>query len=294
MTERATRTKLLTQRVEEFTRTLPGLGRGRVGAIHDARVAIRRLREVLPLLELEARQAARFNDRLKHVADSLGGVRECDVLLSLIAEQPRRSGRSSDAKELLTSIIEQGRRRLAVSIRSRSAVLARRRINRALQALIPRVDGPSGARAARAWRWAIDARVARRASALQSVLDDAGVVYVPAALHHVRLAVKKLRYAIELRDDVHGRRSAQVGVLKGVQGTLGRLHDLDALILRIRSEQARLDSCDDPAWSEWDATVRALERASRALHAAYLRDRRAVRRVCAAVGLAERQPARAS
>jgi CHAD domain-containing protein len=48
----------------------------------------------------------------------------------------------------------------------------------------------------RGWQWALGARVARRASALRAAIDTAGGW--SERLHKVRIALKKLRYAVEL------------------------------------------------------------------------------------------------
>ena len=46
--------ELLHKRLERFTRMLQALGEGDVRALHRARVASRRLREMLPVLQLDA------------------------------------------------------------------------------------------------------------------------------------------------------------------------------------------------------------------------------------------------
>ena len=47
-------------------------------------------------------------------------------------------------------------------------------------------------------------RVARRAASLKAAIDEAGAVYLPERLHAVRIAVKKLRYAVELEHEIAG------------------------------------------------------------------------------------------
>jgi hypothetical protein len=83
---------LLNPRLERFTRMLHGLVDGDVRALHRTRVASRRLREILPVLELDPDVARRLGRRLRKVTERLGVVRELDVLSSLI-EELHESGR---------------------------------------------------------------------------------------------------------------------------------------------------------------------------------------------------------
>src|SRR5262245_52825810 len=90
-----TRHDLLRSRLERFTRMLPGVEAGDIQAIHRTRVASRRLRELLPLLELEPKTARKLGRRLRRITRQLGSVRELDVLL-LLTEELSASGRYSD------------------------------------------------------------------------------------------------------------------------------------------------------------------------------------------------------
>ena len=65
---------------------------------------------------------------------------------------------------------------------------------------------PNGQFERSSWRWAVDARVARRATRLNQAVDAAGALYLSERLHAVRIAVKKLRYALELATKL-GRRA---------------------------------------------------------------------------------------
>src|SRR5262245_3239430 len=86
---------LLRSRLERFTRMLPGLASGDVKAIHRTRVASRRLRELLPLLELDSKATRRLGRRLRRTTRQLGEVRELDVLL-MLTEDVAASGRYSE------------------------------------------------------------------------------------------------------------------------------------------------------------------------------------------------------
>src|SRR5882762_5816865 len=81
-----TRSELLKKRVDQFTRLLQAVQGGDVRALHQARVTSRRMRELLPMLQLDRSTARKLGRRLRKVTSRLGTVRELDVLLLLIDE----------------------------------------------------------------------------------------------------------------------------------------------------------------------------------------------------------------
>src|SRR5438105_8075765 len=159
---------LLRTRLERFTRMLQGIPQGDVRALHRTRVASRRLREVLPILQLDPDVASKLSRRLRKITVRLGTVREFDVLLGVIDELKETERFPKAALTRVAAEIAEDRSH------ARSRLLAKVQIDelhrvaakldkmaRALEkARIPR-DAGTGRRS---WRWAIDARVARRAS----------------------------------------------------------------------------------------------------------------------------------
>src|SRR5262245_20539323 len=82
------------KRVRAFRRDLSGLEQGDAESLHRVRIASRRLRELVPLLGLDADTARKLRRRLGRVTQQLGVVRELDVAAQLAAglsEQPRYS-----------------------------------------------------------------------------------------------------------------------------------------------------------------------------------------------------------
>ena len=132
--------------------------------------------------------------------------------------------------------------------------------------------------AARSWRWAIDARVAKRAANLSAAMNDAGAIYLPERLHAVRIAVKKLRYAVELSSEAAGEHggAADLRVLKRSQELLGRMHDMQMLIDEVRQTQASLAPPSVAVWRDLDALGTSLEDDCRRLHARYMGQRDAL------------------
>src|SRR4029077_4908778 len=120
------------------------------------------------------------------------------------------------------------------------------------------------------WRWAIDARVAKRASRLRAAIDKAGAGYLPERLHDVRLAIKKMRYSLELGADAAGaRREPDLRALTRGQEVLGRMLDLQMLIDRVRDVRAALPPPSFGVWRVHDAVVQSLDDDCRRLHARY-------------------------
>lgn len=283
------RAELLKRRVDRFSRTLAGVEKGDVKSVHRARVASRRLRELVPALQLDAARASKLSRRLRKVTNRLGAVRELDVILLLLDElhvsRPIHQAAIQRVRSRVSKDRDSARKRLA----GRPPAATMRRIIRRLERVMAELQDEHKARASggarrheRALEWAIDARVANRAARLRAAMQDAGAVYLPERLHVVRVALKKLRYALELRSDV--RREAEtpaVRTLKRVQGLLGRMHDLQVLIERVREVQASLTPPSLAVWREMDDLLLALDDMCRRLHARYVREREGVEGVAA-------------
>src|SRR5262245_17828908 len=95
------RQALLRKRLERFTRLLHGIEDGDPNAVHRTRVASRRLREVLPVLSLDADVAHKLRRRLRKITDRLGRVREHDVLHHTIKELEKHPRYSKKALGLV-------------------------------------------------------------------------------------------------------------------------------------------------------------------------------------------------
>jgi len=257
---------------------------GDVRALHRARVASRRLRELLPVLQLDHGTAHKLNRRLRRVTSRLGTVRELDVLMLLVDElHSSRRNRSAPLGRVGVAIAkarDDARKRLFRHL----PIGGLRRIARKLEKLVEELakgeqsQPRRGAdRAKSGWRWAIEARVAKRASRLHATIVEAGAVYLPERLHDVRIGVKKLRYAYELAVEAAGvKRQVELRILRRGQEILGRMHDLQMLIDRVRDVQASLAPPSLAVWRELDEVVASLDEDCRRLHARYMRARSAL------------------
>jgi CHAD domain-containing protein len=138
-------------------------------------------------------------------------------------------------------------------------------------------------------------RSIRRALALQVAIDNAGGIYLPDRLHQVRIAVKKLRYVLEIaRDLSRSRASARIRLLKSVQDLLGRMHDLEMLIMRIRALQGSDRAPTLRVSADLDRLVRRLETECRQLHVRYMGYKKKLLELCDYVTSADDRPASAA
>src|ERR1043166_4830815 len=284
------RSELLRSHLQRFNRTLRGLERGDIRMLHAARVATRRLRELVPILQLENTTTRKLSRRLRKMTKHLGGVRELDVLLLLIDELHEARREHSDALSRLAMTVakarDEARQRLPDDLPLREMRRLAKRLETAAEDLDAREDvKPS--RRSQQWRWVIDARVARRAQRLDAAMRDAGAVYLPERLHGVRIALKKLRYALELSLEAAGRSAVpQLRMLKRQQDALGRMHDLQILIERVRHMQATLAPPSVTVWRGLDRLVSALDEDCRRLHARYMHGRPALETLVGRLGAA--------
>ena len=221
--------RLLDRRARALKHHLAAAVAGKDAGVHQARVASRRLREALPVLTkgLQHTKAGKAQRKLRRLTEALGTVRELDVTLHLIDEMGDRSDIPRTAlADVRAQVIEERERRRALMLKRLAEVdthkLARRltSVRRALAA----APGTTG------WRAVLAVRIARRARRLQTAIEEAGQIYAPEGLHQVRIAAKKLRYALEIADESGAVPCpAAVRALKRVQDALGRLHDLQIL-----------------------------------------------------------------
>lgn len=273
---------LLGSRLRAFTRTLPRVRSNDLRAIDRAWTASRRLRELLPMLQLDGPTVEKLTARVRRVTRRLRDVHHADALLTLLDEldDTDRRGRQArtrvrdDVQRLSERAhIELFRRRIGNDVRRVSVKLAS-----VLKTLAPEQERRSRIRD---MNWAAKARVARRAANLKDAINAAGSVYLPVRLDAVRASVRKLRYGVELASELSdGAAESDVRALARVQMLLGQLEDAQTLIDRARHVQGSLATPDVKAWRDLDGLIISLENRCRGLHARYVRERTALVVLC--------------
>lgn len=261
-----------------------------VAALHQVRVASRRLREALPVLSegRRLRKLEKARRLMRRIARALGPVRELDVAIKALGDlDPTETGSQAGLEHLREHLVaERAERRAGMTRRLES--VTPEKIRRRLSSLIApdrarkRRETPEGKPPPVPWQSVLSARIARRAKALRSAIDRAGAIYLPDRLHAVRVSVKKLRYAVEVGRDVRAAgAAAMLRALKAAQDTLGHLHDLEMLLDRARAAQVahKPPSASDEG-ADLGAVIARLEHDCRQLHARFVARRGDLIAVC--------------
>jgi CHAD domain-containing protein len=261
-------TVLLTRRARAFKRHLKAAVDGDGHGVHQARVASRRLREAVPVLVtgLKGSKAGKARRKIRRIARALGCIRELDVTLSLVDELAARNTLPRLAlEEVRGRVVKEQERRRDVMLKR----LGRVNVNKLDRRLDSVVEALQSAQTDE-WRKTLASRLLNRSKALAAAVESAGPMYEAERLHRVRIAAKKLRYAMELAAESGVRAAAPpVRAIKRTQDTLGRLHDLQVLQRYVSAAQAKPTTRTPPDVG-LDIIARMLEEECRHLHARYL------------------------
>jgi CHAD domain-containing protein len=274
--------RALQREIGALSREIVRARRGEPDGVHRARVASRRLREYLPIIGAVTGADRRGLERdVRRVTRALGGVREMDVAREVLATV----GASARWRPAVIARVDR------VSVRTRDRrekSMAKRLAAAAIDALLTQLRGVLAATPPASRRRAagsvVIARLRQRAAALVRALDAACTLYAVAPLHRVRIAAKKLRYALELARPAAGLAAArEIRIIRDVQVRLGEIHDLQVLQDRVQAaaSESGLDHATTRQLADLD---HVLETRCRELHAKFLKP--AVR----ARELAERLP----
>jgi CHAD domain-containing protein len=221
-----------------------------IEGVHAMRVATRRLRsalrDFLPLMK--KRPLRRVRKNLKVIADSLGAVRDQDVAI-LALEHLQAAGEIDQINEQIKAGIEKllDERRAARETAQTNLIqtlgidrLTKLRANftAALNKAVRKNKQTRIVSFNEAGREAV-------ADSLQELCDLGASVYEPfnvERLHEMRIAAKRLRYAVELFTACWGESIAPFAVeIAQMQSFLGEVHDCDVwlenLSVRMRKHQ---------------------------------------------------------
>jgi CHAD domain-containing protein len=222
---------------------------GECGSIHDARIATRRTREVLPLTHQWQRRdhADQLYTIVKRMGRSLGRVRDVDVRIPLLRYMEARIPHAAPSIVLVRQRDEHQRLLLMRKLVKRFERLGVHRELATLAALAPWRRPAMWAARIGPWREQLRRNIDARATAAADAVTRATGVYFPRRLHAARIEIKKLRYATEIAVDtgVIGDVDS-LRTLKKSQDLLGDLHDRQALVDELRDAAAG-DSRIDPA-----------------------------------------------
>lgn len=209
----------------------PGAIGGDEDAVHDMRVAVRRLRSTLRTFRglWDRRESEWLRTELRWLGAQLGPVRDTQVMAARLTEAVHAEPADLVLGPVAARISARFAADLATALDELRAALASDRYAELLARLDALVEGPTAR--------TVDARwVARRVRRAVTRADDRlnralagdhqGDAERDAALHDARKAYKAARYAVEVREPAVGRRAATlVDRLKELQDVLGAHQD---------------------------------------------------------------------
>ncbi len=224
-----------------------------IAGVHDMRVATRRLRSALRDFAhlMKKKSLKKISKDIKKIADTLGTARDQDVAIAAL-EKLRKKSKDKQVKEGIAKLIEERRvirERAQLDLMETLAISQMEILQKSFEKTI-----------AEATRQTTSARVITFNEAGQNVVgnsleefcDLSGNIYEPFVdkpLHELRIAAKRLRYAVELYTACWGAPIVPFadGIAE-IQGFLGEIHDADVWL---ESLSARLRKADENVANIW-------------------------------------------
>jgi CHAD domain-containing protein len=193
--------------------------------VHDARVALRRMRSLYGQLKGVLRKGARKElcAELRWLGRRLGPLRDLDTLRARLRGS---AGARRAAGKPLAEHLERERARRLGAVR---AVLASKRHARLHERLVTRGSDAHGRRAAERFRRVVAPRIERRLVEVTELAHGLGPDTAPGVLHALRIACKELRYLVAACRGLVARplRARLLADLKALQDALGRIQDAE-------------------------------------------------------------------
>jgi len=209
-----------------------------IEALHDMRVASRRLRAALKIFQACFPKDAHADvaDGVGTVTRALGQVRDQDVLLDFIKGYAAKA--STDQLDWLVHREEQLREDARLRMLDSLADLEKSNLAGRIAALLDRAGMTSteGKRGAKRQFWAQASELVKakldKLMGISHAMNDPDAV---AELHQMRIEAKRLRYTMEAFVPCFGKPlSEAVSVVKTIQEQLGQIHDCDVWVEKLR------------------------------------------------------------
>jgi CHAD domain-containing protein len=253
------------------------------------------VRAALPIVTRGSRRR-KLKKSFTRLTRALGGVRELDVAILTLDELVSDVSVPKEGLEQLRAILQEERQHQYTEMNAILQHVDLDRLQRRTLAAVARATERDSEQSDLKRLKSVVRRAGKRAFDLQAAIENAGNIYLADRLHQVRIAVKKLRYILEIaRELSRSRASARIRLLKNVQDLLGRMHDLEVLITRIRALQGSDRAPTLKVSADLDRLVRRLEMECRQLHVRYMGFKKKLLELCDYVTAADdRQPASAA
>jgi len=217
-------------------------------ALHQARVAIRRLRSAFALFRpvLAGEPYDRLRGELRAFAETLGDARNLDVLL---AAQPRTAGPGGETADLHKDL-RRARKQAYAGV---SAALHDRTLPILVLDIVAWAEAGAWRKAGRAGHPVPEFAVERLERGWRRVRKGGADIAAlpPEDRHRLRIEIKKLRYAAEFFASLapaerRAEQRAFLAQLEAMQESLGRLNDLETAREIAPGLAAARDAPDDP------------------------------------------------
>lgn len=229
---------LILERIRELVKHEAGTRTGEdIEALHDMRVASRRLREALEIFQFcfPPKVYSRLYERVRRVTRALGQARNADVAVEFFAKLLAESQdliEQISLQDLLRRLAKQQARRRAEmqnELDKAQPASLETRFEKAFTHLasIPLSRQRGSRTALQLARRLLSLRL-REVFACRRLIKGENDV---EGLHNLRIAVKKLRYALETLDFAAGEYAKEnLKFFKKLQTVLGDLHDRDVFL----------------------------------------------------------------
>lgn len=239
------------------------LDRANDHAVHEMRVAVRRLRSVIrDFAEIaDTSPLSESRSELKKLADALGAVRDADVKINALEKlRPKSKHRLRDGIDKMigraTAERERGFVELAPHLSPDELDGLERRFETALDNSIDNRD----LFIRKDMETAIGEIISNRIDDFSELTDCFHDAFSRRRIHKLRIAGKHLRYAVELFS-LHPERGANeyAEEIALMQAELGKLHDCDVWIAELENDLDRQDQ-ESITGSEHSAALWLLSR----------------------------------
>jgi len=233
--------RFATQHVDTIVGQATGVREADVEAVHDMRVASRRLRATLSEFEdnFEPDGWAALREQARRVTTGLGRARELDVTLELVDEiAGDLKGKTKKAAAKLSGWLANERSAFSKEVSAVANDVDSGAFDKGLARLLEGAAPSERCYSERAAR-----RLGRRLKRLNKYHRKWRATLVEEHLHAVRIQFKKLRYACELYEDAYGDKMRPIlKSLKGTQRALGAWNDLRILRDYLQTFAEKADS----------------------------------------------------
>lgn len=212
--------------------------------VHQLRTGSRRLGEVVGLIEtlMEPVAAKALDDAMRDVRRAAGDLRDLDVMEEHL-EKWRFPAGLKPVREAMGAEYPEKRVALEAALRSH---LQSTGFTTAMVLLARVLESHSGAGDACEEKLGkvLNKRIAKRRKGVAKAFGKAATKQTSTSFHEARIAVKKLRYSLELAQEA-GRKMVgkDLKFLKNVQKLLGDMHDADVIVETL---QGRVEDWSGP------------------------------------------------